>query len=55
MPVYKSKEQTKDGRSWFFKCQYKDAYGETHPKKIKKIYPIFDTFKKKYRIRPYKT
>lgn len=36
MPVYKSKEPTKDGRSWFFKCQYKDAYGETHPKKSKK-------------------
>lgn len=36
MPVYKSKEPTKDGRAWFFKCQYKDAYGETHPKKSKK-------------------
>lgn len=36
MPVYKSKEPTKDGRSWFFKCQYKDAYGETHSKKSKK-------------------
>ena len=36
MPVYKSKESTKDGRAWFFKCQYKDAYGETHPKKSKK-------------------
>ena len=33
MPVYKSKEVTKDGRKWFFKCQYKDAYGETHTKK----------------------
>ena len=28
MPVYKSNEPTKDGRKWFFKCQYKDAYGE---------------------------
>lgn len=36
MPVYKSKEPTKDGRSWFFKCQYKDAYGEVHSKKSKK-------------------
>lgn len=36
MPVYKSKEVTKDGRKWFFKCQYKDAYGETHTKKSKK-------------------
>ena len=22
MPVYKSKSETKDGRSWFFKVQY---------------------------------
>ena len=36
MPIYKSKEPTKDGRKWFFKCQYKDAYGETHTKKSKK-------------------
>ena len=36
MPVYKSKETTKDGRKWFFKCQFKDAYGETHTKKSKK-------------------
>ena len=36
MPVYKSKETTKDGRAWFFKCQYKDAYGEVHSKKSKK-------------------
>lgn len=36
MPVYKSKEVTKDGRKWFFKCQYKDVYGETHTKKSKK-------------------
>ena len=36
MPVYKSKESTKDGRAWFFKCQYKDAYGEIHSKKSKK-------------------
>lgn len=36
MPIYRSKEPTKDGRKWFFKCQYKDAYGETHTKKSKK-------------------
>lgn len=37
MPVYKSKEPTKDGRKWFFKCQYKDAYGEKRTKKSKKF------------------
>lgn len=37
MPVYKSKEQTKDGRKWFFKCQYKDIYGEIKTKKSKKF------------------
>lgn len=37
MPVYKSNEPTKDGRKWFFKCQYRDAYGETHTKKSKKF------------------
>ena len=37
MPVYKSKEPTKDGRKWYFKCQYKDAYGEIHTKKSKKF------------------
>ena len=36
MPVYKSKDVTKDGRKWYFKCQYKDVYGERHTKKSKK-------------------
>ena len=42
MPVYKSKEVTKDGRKWFFKCQYKDVYGETHTMKSKKFLKKID-------------
>ena len=42
MPVYKSKEVTKDGRKWFFKCQYKDIYGETHTMKSKKFFKKSD-------------
>lgn len=36
MPIYKSKEKTKDGRQWYYKCQYKDVYGEIKTKKSKK-------------------
>lgn len=37
MPVYKSKDKTKDGRQWYYKCQYKDVYGEIKTKKSKKF------------------
>ena len=38
MPVYKSKtEKTKDNRIWYFKCNYKDIYGNIKPKKSKKF------------------
>ena len=40
MPVYKSKNKTKDGRQYFFRIKYKDVFGETHdytsPKYFKK-------------------
>ena len=29
MPIYKSKNPTKDGRCWFFKVQYKDSLSNT--------------------------
>lgn len=38
MPVYREKNKkkwTKDGRSYFFKCQYEDAYGNKKTKKSK--------------------
>lgn len=37
MPAYKSKDKTKDGRQWYYKCQYKNAYGENKTKKSKKF------------------
>jgi len=30
MPVYKIKKPTKDGRSWYFKVNYKDDNGKYH-------------------------
>ena len=36
MPVYKSKEPTKDGRCWFFKTGYKDAFNNYQVKVSKK-------------------
>lgn len=30
MTVYKSKNETKDGRKYFFRIKYKDIYGQTH-------------------------
>ena len=37
MPVYKTKEEkTKDNRIWYFKCNYKDMYGNIKTKKSKK-------------------
>ena len=35
MPVYKSKKPTKDGRAWFFRCYYTDAYGNRKQKESK--------------------
>ena len=32
MPQYKTKTPTKDGRSWFFKVNYKDSLGNIHAK-----------------------
>ena len=38
MPVYKTKtEKTKDNRIWYFKCNYKDIYGNIKSKKSKKF------------------
>lgn len=37
MPVYKTTDKTKDGRQWYFKCQYKDIFGENKTKKSKKF------------------
>ena len=38
MPVYKSKtEKTKDNKIWYFKCNYKDIYGNIKQKKSKKF------------------
>jgi len=38
MPVYKTKnEKTKDNRIWYFKCNYRDVYGNTKSKKSKKF------------------
>lgn len=36
MPVYKSTEPTKDGRSWYYRCFYDDAFGERKQKKSMK-------------------
>lgn len=37
MPVYKTKtEKTKDNKIWYFKCNYKDIYGNIKQKKSKK-------------------
>jgi len=36
MPVYKSPEPTKDGRSWYYRCFYDDAFGERKQKKSMK-------------------
>lgn len=37
MPVYKAKtEKTKDNKIWYFKCNYKDIYGNIKQKKSKK-------------------
>lgn len=37
MPVYKSKtEKTKDNKIWYFKCNYRDIYGNIKQKKSKK-------------------
>lgn len=37
MPVYKTKtEKTKDNKIWYFKCNYRDIYGNTKQKKSKK-------------------
>ncbi|MGM9881612.1 MAG: tyrosine-type recombinase/integrase [Bacilli bacterium] len=37
MPVYKTKtEKTKDNKIWYFKCNYKDVYGNIKQKKSKK-------------------
>ncbi len=36
MPVYKSKNATKDGRAWFFKTGYKDAFNNYQVKVSKK-------------------
>ena len=30
MPVYKTKNPTKDGRQYFFRIKYKDIFGEIH-------------------------
>lgn len=38
MPVYKTKtEKTKDNKIWYFKCNYKDIYGNIKQKKSKKF------------------
>lgn len=37
MPVYKSKNKTKDNRQYFFKTTYKDIYGATKQYKSKKF------------------
>lgn len=37
MPVYKTKtEKTKDNKIWYFKCNYRDIYGNIKQKKSKK-------------------
>lgn len=37
MPVYKNKEEkTKDNKIWYFKCNYRDIYGNIKQKKSKK-------------------
>ncbi len=39
MPVYQDKKnKTKDGRTYYFKCQYTDIFGETRTKKSKKYF-----------------
>ena len=38
MPVYKTKtEKTKDNKIWYFKCNYRDIYGNIKQKKSKKF------------------
>ena len=38
MPVYKTKgEKTKDNKIWYFKCNYRDVYGNIKQKKSKKF------------------
>ena len=38
MPVYKTKtEKTKDNTIWYFKCNYRDIYGNIKQKKSKKF------------------
>lgn len=38
MPVYKTKNPTKDGRAWFFKTPYRDAFNNVQTKVSKKYF-----------------
>lgn len=36
MPIYRSDNPTKDGRSWYYRCFYENIYGERKQRKSKK-------------------